>query len=59
MIEDEPLKTKAEARTPNLIATCHSAFCSREGMIEMSTTSARIAKQAIQGKPLKNVINGL
>ena len=59
VIEDEPLKTKAEARTPNLIATCHSAFCSREGMIEMRTTSARIAKQAIQGKPLNNVINGL
>jgi phosphoglycerate dehydrogenase-like enzyme len=59
VIEDEPLKTKAEARTPNLIVTCHSAFCSREGMIEMRTTSARIAKQAIQGKPLNNVINGL
>ena len=59
VIEDEPLKTKAEARTPNLIATCHAAFCSREGMIEMRTTSARIAKQAIQGRPLDNVVNGL
>jgi len=59
VIENEPLKTKAEARTPNLIATCHAAFCSREGMIEMRTTSARIAKQAVQGKPLENVVNGL
>ncbi|MDP6903427.1 MAG: C-terminal binding protein [Verrucomicrobiota bacterium] len=59
VIENEPLKTKAEARTPNLIATCHAAFCSREGMIEMRTTSARIAKQALQGKPLENVVNGL
>ncbi len=59
VIEDEPLKTKAEARTPNLIATCHAAFCSVEGMIEMRTTSARIAKQAIQGRPLDNVVNGL
>jgi len=59
VIEDEPLKTKAEARTPNLIATCHAAFCSQEGMIEMRTTSARIAKQAVQGKPLENVVNGL
>ena len=59
VIENEPLKTKAEACTPNLIATCHAAFCSREGMIEMRTTSARIAKQAIQGKPLDNVVNGV
>ena len=59
VIEDEPLKTKAEARTPNLIATCHAAFCSREGMVEMRSTSARIAKQAIQGKPLDNVVNGV
>ena len=59
VIENEPLKTKAEARTPNLIATCHAAFCSREGMIEMRTTSARIAKQAIQGKRLDNVVNGV
>ena len=59
VIEDEPLKTKTEARTPNLIATCHAAFCSHEGMIEMRTTSARIAKQAVQGKPLENVVNDL
>jgi len=59
VIEDEPLKTKAEAKTPNLIATCHAAFCSVEGMVEMRTTSARIAKQAIQGRPLDNVVNGL
>jgi len=59
VIEDEPLKTQTEARTPNLIATCHAAFCSREGMVEMRTTSARIAKQAIQGKCLDNVVNGV
>lgn len=59
VIENEPLKTKTEANTPNLIATCHAAFCSREGMIEMRTTSACIAKQAIQGRPLDNVVNGL
>ena len=59
VIEDEPLKTNAEAKTPNLIATCHAAFCSVEGMVEMRTTSARIAKQAIQGRPLDNVVNGL
>lgn len=30
VIEDEPLKNAKEAATPNLIATCNSAFCSRE-----------------------------
>ena len=59
VIEDEPLKTRAEAKTPNLIATCHAAFCSVEGMVEMRTTSARIAKQALLGQPLDNVVNGL
>ncbi len=59
VIEDEPLKTKTEAATPNLIATCHAAFCSVEGMIEMRTISAGIAKQAVQRQPLDNVVNGL
>jgi lactate dehydrogenase-like 2-hydroxyacid dehydrogenase len=57
VIENEPLKTKAEAATPNLIATCHAAFCSVEGMVEMRTTSARIAKLAVTGKRLMNVVN--
>jgi len=28
VVEDEPLKSAAEAATPNLIVTCHAAFCS-------------------------------
>jgi len=49
VIEDEPLKSPEEAQAPNLIATCHSAFCSRESRIEMRSASARIALGAIQG----------
>ena len=59
VIEDEPLRTAEEAATPNLIATCHAAFCSVEGMIEMRTTSARIARAGVLGRPPGNVVTGV
>ena len=59
VVEDEPLKTVEEARTPNLILTCHAAFCSVEAKIEMRQTSARIARAAVLGEPLENVVNGV
>lgn len=59
VIEDEPLRTAEEAATPNLIATCHAAFCSVESKIEMRSTSARIALAAVTGGPLENVVNGV
>jgi lactate dehydrogenase-like 2-hydroxyacid dehydrogenase len=59
VIEDEPLRTEEEAATPNLIATCHAAFCSVESKIEMRSTSARIAFAAVTGQPLENVVNGV
>lgn len=58
VIENEPLETEEEAATPNLIATCHAAFCSVESKQEMRTTSARIARAAVLGLPLENVVNG-
>ncbi len=58
VVDDEPLKTEEEAATPNLIATCHAAFCSRESVEEMRTISARIGLAATQGRPLENVVNG-
>jgi lactate dehydrogenase-like 2-hydroxyacid dehydrogenase len=58
VVDDEPLKTEEEAATPNLIATCHAAFCSQESMEEMRSTSARIALDATLGRPLENVVNG-
>lgn len=57
VIEDEPLRTAEEAATPNLIVTCHAAFCSPEGLVEMRTTSARIAAAAVSGKPVWNRVN--
>ena len=59
VIEDEPLRTAEEAATPNLIVTCHAAFCSVESKFEMRSTSARIALAAVRGKPLENVVNGV
>ncbi len=57
VVENEPLRSAAEAATPNLIVTCHAAFCSPEGMIEMRTTSARIARAALRGEPVWNRVN--
>ena len=57
VVEDEPLKTAEEAATPNLIVTCHAAFCSVESKLEMRATSARIALAAVRGEPLENVVN--
>jgi len=58
VVEDEPLKTADEASAPNLIVTCHAAFCSVESKIEMRATSARIALAAVRGEALENVVNG-
>lgn len=57
VIEDEPLRTPDEAATPNLIATCHAAFCSVEAKAEMRRTSARLALAAVRGEALENVVN--
>jgi phosphoglycerate dehydrogenase-like enzyme len=57
VVQDEPLRSATEAATPNLIVTCHAAFCSPEGMIEMRTTSARIARAALLGQPVWNRVN--
>lgn len=59
VVEDEPLRTEEEAATPNLIATCHAAFCSVESKREMRATSARIARAAVVGETLENVVNGV
>ena len=59
VVEDEPLRTRAEAAAPNLIVTCHAAFYSIESKEEMRATSARIALAAVRGEPLENVVNGV
>jgi phosphoglycerate dehydrogenase-like enzyme len=57
VVENEPLRTPEEAATPNLICTCHAAFCSPEGMVEMRSTSAKIARAAVTGQPVWNRVN--
>jgi phosphoglycerate dehydrogenase-like enzyme len=57
VVENEPLRTAEEAATPNLIVTCHAAFCSPEGMVEMRSTSAKIARAAVTGQPIWNRVN--
>jgi phosphoglycerate dehydrogenase-like enzyme len=57
VVESEPLRTQEEADTPNLIVTCHAAFCSPEGMVEMRSTSAKIARAAVLGEPVWNRVN--
>lgn len=57
VVENEPLRAADEAATPNLICTCHAAFCSPEGMIEMRSTSAQIARAAVTGQPVWNRVN--
>ncbi|MCX6956283.1 MAG: C-terminal binding protein [Verrucomicrobia bacterium] len=57
VVEAEPLRTPEEAATPNLIVTCHAAFCSPEGMVEMRSTSAKIARAAVLGEPVWNRVN--
>lgn len=57
VVENEPLRAAEEAATPNLIVTCHAAFCSPEGMAEMRTTSAKIARAAVLGQKVWNRVN--
>tara|TARA_Y100001963_G_scaffold156179_1_gene249116 strand:- start:1399 stop:2433 length:1035 start_codon:yes stop_codon:yes gene_type:complete len=57
VIEDEPLKTKKEAETPNLIVTCHSGFYSLQAAWEMRYKAATQAKEIIQGGEIQNCIN--
>jgi lactate dehydrogenase-like 2-hydroxyacid dehydrogenase len=57
VVENEPLRSAEEAATPNLIVTCHAAFCSPEGLIEMRGTSAKIARAAVTGKSIWNRVN--
>jgi phosphoglycerate dehydrogenase-like enzyme len=57
VVENEPLRTADEAATPNLIVTCHAAFCSVEGKIDMRTTSSKIALAAVRGEPVWNRVN--
>ena len=57
VIEDEPLKTKKEADTPNLIVTCHSGFYSIQAAWEMRHKAASIARDIVLGQDMENCVN--
>ena len=57
VIENEPLKTKAEAKTPNLIVTCHSGFYSLQAAWEMRHKAAAQARNMIEGGKIENCVN--
>lgn len=57
VFEDEPLKTKKEASTPNLIMTSHSAFYSKQSVYDMRYTGATIARDILLGAEPENCIN--
>lgn len=57
VIEDEPLKTKKEAQTPNLIVTCHSGFYSLQAAWEMRHKAAVQARNMIEGGKIENCVN--
>ena len=58
VIEDEPLRTKKETQTPNLIVTPHCGFYSIESFWEMKHKAALVAKKVLMGKiPRNNCVN--
>jgi len=54
VIENEPLKTKEEGETPNLIVTPHCGFYSTESFWEMKYKAAATAKDVLTGKVSEN-----
>ena len=57
VIENEPLRTKKESETPNLIVTCHSGFYSIQSAWEMRHKSASQVRCMMEGNEIENCIN--
>ena len=54
VIEDEPLRTKEEGKTPNLIVTPHCGFYSIESFREMKHKAALTVKEVLSGRLIEN-----
>lgn len=54
VIEDEPLRTKEEGDTPNLIVTPHCGFYSVQSFQEMKRKAAITVKEVLMGKVSEN-----
>jgi phosphoglycerate dehydrogenase-like enzyme len=59
VMENELLRTAEEAAAPNLIVSCHAAFCAAKAMRKMRAITARIASAAVRGEVLEHVVNGV
>jgi phosphoglycerate dehydrogenase-like enzyme len=59
VLEDEPRGMDLAARFPNCIVTPHSAFYSRESVLEMRRSSAGIVRDALLHGRFCNVVNGV
>jgi phosphoglycerate dehydrogenase-like enzyme len=57
VLEDEPFGASALQSFPNCIVTPHSAFYSRESLIEMRQKSALLARDALLHGRYNNVVN--
>jgi phosphoglycerate dehydrogenase-like enzyme len=57
VLEDEPIGASELQALPNCIVTPHSAFYSRESLIEMRTKSALIVRDALLHDHYSNVVN--
>ncbi len=56
VVETEPNPDPAIVNAPNMIVTCHAAFCSHESIIELHEKACLLALAAIRGEPLWNLV---
>lgn len=59
VLENEPDGLDLYTRFPNCLVTPHSAFYSRESIIEMRRSSAGIVRDALLHGRFRNVVNGV
>ena len=59
VIDGEPPTRIEDVDVPNLIVTCHAAFYSPEGLHDLRRITAELARAALLGEPLWNVVNGV
>jgi D-3-phosphoglycerate dehydrogenase/C-terminal binding protein len=58
VLENEPNIPDAVRTRPNVILTAHSAFYTEESFLEMRTKSAKLARDFMTGRPVRNQVNG-
>jgi phosphoglycerate dehydrogenase-like enzyme len=59
VLEHEPAGLEITSRFPNCLVTPHSAFYSRESVLEMRRSSAELVRDSLLHGAFRNVVNGL